>query len=187
MDILGVILAGGQGKRMGTTDKGALDYQGKPLAHHVYDRLNPQVDRMIIAGPNDYGLPLIAVPDPVQGFHGPLMGLYAALKWNEEQANPASAIITAPVDCPFTPTDLVEALLHNQETQNIKNAYLADVSRRQPTFALWLASCLPKLETALFDNKIRAMKQWIDYIGAVEIKYCGDEELVNFNRPEDMK
>ena len=186
MKTLGVILAGGQGKRMDLKDKGTLQFKGKPLANHVFDRLAPQVDEIIIAGPNDYGLGVPTVTDPISGFQGPLMGIYAALLWNEDQDNPASGLITAPIDCPYTPPDLVKVLLHNQDPLTMRSAYLSDDGQRHPTFALWPRGCLAELKKALIDDDIRAMKLWIDHIGATEITYSGKDPLVNFNRPEDM-
>lgn len=45
----GVILAGGQGSRMGGQDKGLLMMQSKPLYQHVLQRLRPQVDIVLIS------------------------------------------------------------------------------------------------------------------------------------------
>ena len=46
--ITGVILAGGQGRRMGTIDKGLVSIDGRPMVAHVLDRLRPQVDEILI-------------------------------------------------------------------------------------------------------------------------------------------
>ena len=42
-DITGVVLAGGQGRRMGSVDKGFVELDGRPLVAHVIERLAPQV------------------------------------------------------------------------------------------------------------------------------------------------
>ena len=52
-DITAVILAGGQGRRMGGQDKGLIEFDGKPLAALLVDRLRQQaVDIVINANRN---------------------------------------------------------------------------------------------------------------------------------------
>ena len=42
--VTGVILAGGQGRRMGGQDKGLIPYRERPLIEHIISLLKPQVD-----------------------------------------------------------------------------------------------------------------------------------------------
>jgi molybdenum cofactor guanylyltransferase len=51
--IFGVILAGGEGRRMGGVDKALVRLAGRPLIAHVLDRLEPQVDRVLISANGD--------------------------------------------------------------------------------------------------------------------------------------
>ena len=51
--VTGVILAGGQSRRMGGGDKGLLELAGKPMLAHVIERLAPQVGRMVINANGD--------------------------------------------------------------------------------------------------------------------------------------
>ena len=46
--ITGILLAGGQGRRMGGVDKGLQLLRGKPMAQHVIERFAPQVDELLI-------------------------------------------------------------------------------------------------------------------------------------------
>jgi len=107
--ICGLVLAGGQGRRMGGVDKGLQPLRGRPLMQHVIDRLRPQVDSVLInANQNleryaEFGCPV--VPDRVGGFAGPLAGLDAGL-----HATDAPMIVTVPCDSPFLPHDLVARL-----------------------------------------------------------------------------
>src|SRR5438876_1412304 len=85
--VSGIVLAGGQGRRMGTVDKGLQLLRGKPMVEHVLERLAPQVDSLIInanQNPDSYATlaePFGAriVPDRIGGFAGPLAGLEAGL------------------------------------------------------------------------------------------------------------
>ena len=47
--LAGLVLAGGQGSRMGGRDKGLVQLRGEPLAGHAARRLAPQVGRLIIS------------------------------------------------------------------------------------------------------------------------------------------
>jgi molybdopterin-guanine dinucleotide biosynthesis protein A len=42
-DVTGIVLAGGQGRRMGGVDKGLVELDGRALCAHVLLRLQPQV------------------------------------------------------------------------------------------------------------------------------------------------
>ena len=47
--VAAVILAGGQGRRMGGADKGLVEYRGRPLIEWVLEVLTPQVDELVIS------------------------------------------------------------------------------------------------------------------------------------------
>ncbi len=46
-EITAVILAGGQGRRMGGDDKGLYLLNGEPLINHVINAIKPQTDRVV--------------------------------------------------------------------------------------------------------------------------------------------
>ncbi|MCC6212287.1 MAG: NTP transferase domain-containing protein, partial [Burkholderiales bacterium] len=46
--VTGIVLAGGQGRRMGGVDKGLQLLHGKSMVEHVLARLAPQVDEILI-------------------------------------------------------------------------------------------------------------------------------------------
>ena len=62
--ITGLILAGGQGSRMGGLDKGLQPLQGRPLVEHAIERLRPQVGALAISANRNvdvyrrYGFPV---------------------------------------------------------------------------------------------------------------------------------
>ena len=79
--VTGIILAGGQGRRMGGVDKGLQPLRGKPMAAWVIERLAPQVDEILVnANQNAEAYARFGyrvVPDSLGGFAGPLAGLHA--------------------------------------------------------------------------------------------------------------
>ena len=44
----GVILAGGQARRMGGQDKGWIPFHGRPMVEHICRQLEPQCGQIII-------------------------------------------------------------------------------------------------------------------------------------------
>ena len=65
--VTGVLLAGGQSRRMGGGDKGLLPLAGQAMLSHVIDRLAPQVGAIVINANGDpsrfqaFGLPVVAI------------------------------------------------------------------------------------------------------------------------------
>ena len=108
--ILGLILAGGEGRRVSNRDKGLLHWQGKPLVTHVIERLSDQVSDIILSCNRntsqyaEFGLEL--VHDQREGFNGPLAGLESAMEFNRKHV-----LVVVPCDTPLLPMDLVSRLL----------------------------------------------------------------------------
>ena len=113
-DIFGVILAGGQARRLGGGDKALKALGGKPLLAHVIERLMPQVSDIVInangnpARFDGFGQPVVA--DTVEGFVGPLAGVLAGMEWVAANAPGCEWIVTVATDAPFFPEDLVARL-----------------------------------------------------------------------------
>ena len=47
-EMTGIVLAGGQGRRMGGVDKGLVLLDSRPMVAHVLERLRPQVAEILI-------------------------------------------------------------------------------------------------------------------------------------------
>ena len=104
--IEGVILAGGESKRMGT-NKSLIELHNKPLIEHVYDRLIDQVSHVSI----NTNQPIQIFPKKIQfddrilNKTGPLAGIQAGLFYAKK-----NWVQFCPNDCPFLPINLVEKL-----------------------------------------------------------------------------
>lgn len=182
---LGVILAGGQARRMGGGDKGRLMLGGHSLIERVIDRLAPQVAGLAINANGDaarfadLGLPVL--PDSLPDFPGPLAGVLAGLDWAAQEG--AEAIVTAAADTPFFPTDLAARL----QAAAQGGLALAEDSAgdRHPTFGIWPVSLREDLRAALTGG-LRKIVAWTDGHGAGSAVFPEVDAFFNINRPEDL-
>jgi len=188
---LGVILAGGQGRRLGGTDKGALKLGEVAFHDIVIDKLARCCRSLIVVAPE---LPAWADGSRI-GFSadvlsakgaslGPAGGLLSALRYLNAQ-NPAGRLFTAPVDVPFFPDTLAGLLDAGIGTAH---AAVAQVNGElQPVFGVWSAAALPELEQLVALGQERALYRIVDKLGAkvVEIQAV-DDEFLNVNTPEDL-
>lgn len=194
MKVVGVILAGGQSSRMGGGDKSLLDLGGRTVLARVIDRLDAQVEAMVLNANGDparfssYGLPVVA--DSIEGFAGPLAGVLAGMDWAYEQG--ADYIVTVAADTPFFPKHLLTALQMAREPQNsaLVMAVTPDPERkfaRHPTFGYWSVDLREDLRTAL-NAGVRKVVQWTEPHGCAQVvfNFDGGDPFFNVNTPEDM-
>lgn len=185
MRILGVILAGGQGQRMGGADKAMLPLAGRALITHAIERLEPQVDRLAISANGDparlgrFGLPILPDSETSQG---PLSGLLAALDWAEPLG--ATHLVSVPVDAPFFPPDLVPRLLLAGEGAGA--ALARSGGNDHPTFGLWPATAAPALRTFLTSGAKARVRDFADNLHAARADFPDDGAFTNLNTPEDL-
>jgi molybdopterin-guanine dinucleotide biosynthesis protein A len=194
--VTGVVLAGGQSRRMGGGDKGLLDLAGKPMLARVLECLVPQVGRVVINanGPPDrfaaFGLPV--VPDAIAGFAGPLAGVLAGMRWSAAEAPAARWIATASSDAPFIPADLV-ARLH-AAVAGLPGAIAIARSNGElhPVIGLWPIAHADDLERQLGQG-VRKVLHWTDRHGTVPADFpnvaVGRERVdpfFNANTPDEL-
>jgi molybdopterin-guanine dinucleotide biosynthesis protein A len=126
--VSGVVLAGGQGRRMGTVDKGLVALHGRSMVRHVLDRFAPQVDDILINANQNLdryaALGFRVVPDSIEGFAGPLAGLHVGLTHATQ-----ALVATVPCDSPFLPADLVARLLAALQKMDAELAVLPHLTR----------------------------------------------------------
>lgn len=93
---------------MGARDKALVQLAGRPLLTHVTARLAPQVSALAINANGDparFEVDLPVLPDATPDWPGPLAGVEAGMIWARAAGH--DWIVTAPVDSPFLPLDLV--------------------------------------------------------------------------------
>ena len=184
MRIFGVILAGGQGRRMGGADKALLCLAGQSLIARVVERLEPQVEALAISAngaPERFaslGLPVL----PDLGSHGPLSGILAALNWAAPRG--ATAVVSAPVDCPFLPQDLVPCLRRAAGSTGL--ALAASGGNLHPACGLWPVTLAPALTAFLASGAKARVRDFALAQGAATATFPDDGGFANLNTPGDL-
>jgi len=182
--ITGILLAGGQGRRMGGVDKGLQLLRGKPMAQHVIERFAPQVDELLINANQNIeqyqGLGYRVIPDAIGGFVGPLAGLHRGLS---EAAHPL--VVTAPCDSPFLPLDLVAKLHAALEQQNAELAVARTGDQPHPVFCLCRKSVLPSL-TAFLESGGRKIDWWYAQLKVADVDFVDEAAFRNINTREEL-
>jgi molybdenum cofactor guanylyltransferase len=184
--IIGVILAGGQARRLGGVDKGLVEVEGRPMIEWIVDALAPQVDAMVISANRNterygrYGFPVVG--DLLPSYQGPLAGFAAAL-----QVVPADAmILTVPCDSPVPPPDLASRLVAALTLGRAELAVAHDGERLQPVYALIPAALRDSLGRFLAAGD-RKIDLWYARHRMATADFSDfKDRFLNLNRPEDL-
>nr|VFJ72557.1 MAG: molybdopterin-guanine dinucleotide biosynthesis protein A [Candidatus Kentron sp. FW] len=182
--ITGIILAGGQAKRMGGQDKGLIDLAHKAMVEHAIAVLRPQVGALVISANRNseiyrrFGYPVI--PDVMGDYLGPLAGMASSMRYAG-----TPYIVTVPCDSPFIPPNLVERLYATLDKAQASICVAHDGKRMQPVFALLRSS----LWTGIMDF-LKAGDRKVDLWYAEHKMALADfsdkpEIFLNVNTPED--
>ncbi|MDH3326795.1 MAG: molybdenum cofactor guanylyltransferase [Gammaproteobacteria bacterium] len=170
-DITVIILAGGQGKRLGNQNKGLLKLNGETFVSHLLKKMSKQSASQIISANNDISLykqfNKTIVEDQVDNYQGPLSGIISC----KPHANTA-LVLTIPCDSPLVPANLSQRLLdtYNQHSST-KLCVVHDGSMLQNLFMLFDKSLLNDMED-YFQKDQRQVRAWINR---------HDYEAVNFS------
>jgi molybdopterin-guanine dinucleotide biosynthesis protein A len=196
-EVTGVLLAGGRSSRMGGRDKALLDIAGKPMLLHVLARLRPQVGRIVINANGDparlSGHCLPVIEDSIEGYAGPLAGLYAGIAWARRETPEARFVASVPVDTPFLPLDLVARLKAALLAKGAPCAIAASDGERHPVAGLWRVDLADDLAAALQQN-VRALHRFAEAqrcavaeFSPVEIGGVARDPFFNVNAPADLE
>lgn len=180
-ELVGVILAGGQGSRMGGADKALLRLGGETLLARAERRLGTQVAEVVVSANGDagrLGTGRVVLHDPLGGFVGPLGGVLAGLAFAE--ARGVAGVVTVAVDTPFFPGDLAARL------GAAGGVAVAEAGGRwQGTFTLWPVEVRDAVSAALArgERKVRAVAE---ALGAVPVAFDSPDAFFNINTPGDL-
>jgi len=191
--VAGVLLAGGQSRRMGGGDKCLRMLGGRTILDHILGRVYPQVSTLVLNANGDpsrfdgFGLPV--TQDSLEGFAGPLAGVLAGLDWAAEHAPDCQWLASFATDAPFQPTDLVDRLLDAVQSDGADLACAASDGRRHPVFGLWPLRLREDLRAAMVEEDIRKVDLWTARHRLAVAGFDGADidPFFNANRPDDLE
>ena len=192
-NICGVLLAGGQSRRMGGGDKCLMDLGGKTLLQRIVDTAAPQVGPLVLNTNSDPALfdscNLPIASDVIGGFAGPLAGVLTGLEWAQAHAPECDWVASFACDAPFAPADLVARLIAAVETAGADMACARSGGRDHPVFALWPVGLAGDLRRAVIDEGVRKVDIWTGRykIARAEFDTGRGDPFFNVNRPEDLE
>jgi molybdopterin-guanine dinucleotide biosynthesis protein A len=190
--VVGLLLAGGQSRRMGGGDKALRALGGVTLLGRVIDRLRPQVAVLVLNANGDparfagFGLPVAA--DSVPDFAGPLAGVLAGLDWAAAHAPDCRYVASVPTDAPFLPADLVARLRQELEASGADLACAASGGRAHPVCGLWPVRVRNDLRRAVIEDGVRKVDLFTARYRLVTVAFADRpiDPFFNVNRPEDF-
>jgi len=181
--VTGIVLAGGQGRRMGGVDKGLQPLHGQPMIAAVLARFAPQVGEVLINANQNldayraFGHRVVA--DAIGGFAGPLAGLHAGLGEARYEL-----VLTVPCDSPFLPLDLLVRLQKHLGEKDLAVARTGD--QPHPVFALVRKAVRKNLESFLASGG-RKIDAWYSTLNVVEVSFDDQADAFrNINTREEL-
>jgi molybdenum cofactor guanylyltransferase len=177
---VGVIVAGGRGRRIGG-DKAIVELEGRPLIAYAVEALHAVCDEVVVVAKAGTVLPALAglsavwvEPDEPQH---PLTGVVHALR--EAQGRP---VLVLPVDLPLMDAGTLRLLLETDPAGAV--AVVPRVhGRLQPLCALYRPEALAALEGFAVDGRATEI---VEGIGICAVEAPDPTAFANVNRPEDL-
>ena len=187
-----IILAGGEGKRMDGEDKGLVFYNNKPLIKSVIEKIEPQINNVVISANRNidrykkFGHPVVNDLASTQEnnkniYQGPLAGIAAALPFCTTEW-----VFIIACDMPLISNNIVSQLTggikNNTETKNI---VIAEINKSLQLAMLLNTNLLFSIESSLKNNQLKLM-QWVKSNPVEVIKFTNENEFKNFNYFKDL-
>ncbi|MCQ8895900.1 molybdenum cofactor guanylyltransferase [Limnobacter humi] len=184
--ITAIILAGGQGRRMGGIDKGLQNFKGAPLALHALLRLQPQVGSVCINANRNLGVyegfGVHVICDKEANFPGPLAGMHAALYEAD-----VPFLVTVPCDVPSFPADLVEKLKAPFEADpSLQLSVASTAGRSHPVFCMMRIDVYENLDEFMRSGG-RKIDAWYAKLNHAVVEFDDEDAFHNVNTLAELK
>lgn len=182
MKVLGIIWAGGEGRRMAGIDKALVLLERRPLIEHVISRLESQVDQVMINSSRMKSFGPYQILSDVQEterddvFKALESCLRYFLKTQEYHY-----LVHVPTDTPNLPDDLVDHLCKAPK----KPAYVRTPGGDQPTVGIWdRASASRALD--FLDQYDGRLAKLFDQMDGSAVSFPSDDPFTNINTIIDI-
>ena len=183
--VTAVILAGGKSTRM-KSNKALLPYSGELFIERIHRQLSALFPEVILVTntPDLYRfLPCTMVPDEFPGL-GSLAGIHAGLKHSK-----TGRIFVVACDMPYLNSELMRRMISKAQESDV--VIPESDGGLEPLHAVYSKNCLPAMEAALKDGKIKI----VDCLDWSKVTVLSREEIAavdpefqsfrNINTPEE--
>ncbi|WP_273131040.1 molybdenum cofactor guanylyltransferase [Bacillus weihaiensis] len=186
---IGVLLAGGESKRFGSS-KAFATYRHHEFWEHSYNVLKNTTDhQLIISHPRDLdsyeqkSIPVLLDDLHVRGL-GPLAGIYTAMNhYNSEW------FVVLSCDIPKVTPEIIKKLLECSE-ENVQAVIPTIEGKIHPLIGIYHQSIFKQIETKLKKNELKMIK----LLDEIQTKYVKEDQLgvtqnafSNINSQEDYR
>ena len=186
--ITGLILAGGQSRRMQGQDKGLQMLNGQMLVAHVIARLRPQLGQVWLCANRHlsqyetFGLPVFSDESAYLGM-GPLAGITS---FTAHLPDEYTHVQIAPCDTPFLPADLSARLYAAACAHNALAAYPQTAEGAHYSCALLHRSLLASAASHLNGGQ-RSLHGWLAQHRALAVAGFDEADFANINTSEQLQ
>jgi molybdenum cofactor guanylyltransferase len=192
--IVGVILAGGRGERLGGVIKASLVVGGVRLLERVHTAMGGADVTLVSIGRFGAGeLNLFPAQIPVADldtdYAGPLAGLGAAVVWGSAQPTPPEVLVTAAVDTPFLPAGFARTM-----ADALASGHAAAIAtcggQPYPTNAAWRFDRVADLPARMASGTApHSLKRLAEELAAATLDWpitADFDPFANVNTPTDL-
>jgi molybdopterin-guanine dinucleotide biosynthesis protein A len=179
-DVYGLVLAGGHSVRMGT-DKGLLDYKGKPQREYMFDLLSNVCEQVFTSCRTEQNVPgfLHPIADHFD-YEGPINGILSGI-----QTHPDKAWLVIAVDMPFVDLPALEVLLSNRDKNKLATCFLNEAENfPEPLLTIWEPAAYPQLGAYAAAGNI-SPRMFLESNPIKTVKPADKKILLNINYPKD--
>jgi len=177
--VIALILAGGQGQRMGGIDKGEIVLGDARMIDVVVAKIERQGLSFKISGSHDYGFGCEVIPDLDPGPKGPVAGIYAA--YQALKGSSELGFFTVPIDGPNLPDNLFDRLYDKG-----RSAVACDDIGLHPAFGWWLLEDLKAAWNLLDISQSLSLKRLVEISHARHINWADNTLFANINTANDL-
>jgi len=189
---IGLIFAGGEGRRLGGVRKGQLKFDGTRLVDRIVDLFAPHCDPVFVSTGRDGSMSLPvgarALPDLDLAIGGPLAGL-AALAACIDKSPQAELVVTVAVDTPLLPMDFASRLVAGLPV-DAPAAYVTCGQDFYPTNAVWRRAALEELSKRVRSGKApKSLRSFLEDLGAAGFAWptaADGDPFANVNTVSDL-
>jgi molybdopterin-guanine dinucleotide biosynthesis protein A len=175
MSFIGVVLAGGQSRRMGS-DKALLTLNDETMLTRTLNCLRQTSAKDVITSrntPSENGL------KDIYANKGPLSGIHTAALHK-----PNHDLLIVPVDLPYLPYQTLQRLINNSQKHRCSSYF---TQHNLPLYLLNNATTVNILEQVLLHSDDYSVGGFIRKIGAQAIQVPDNQHLLNTNHPEQWQ